>query len=101
MTDACLEVDQRLAGIRGGNAKRGRSSEYIHVKEGPHRCLEEVVSEVKEGERNLEAFPLLLAVHVWTRHMLHRRVFFCINDEAAKSALINMSSSAPSMMVLK
>ena len=45
----------------------------------------------------LEVLPVYLARVTWAEHLLHRRTFVFIDNDAARHSLITGSSSAPSV----
>jgi hypothetical protein len=57
---------------------------------------------IKQVIGQAEIYPVLLAKLVWFRRMMHRRVFFFIDNDSARDALIKYSSgSIPSNNILR
>ena len=100
--DACLEAEQNFAGTDALMlGEVGRPCRYISQRIPAH-IFRKLQVKSRHVIASLEVLPVLISICVWQHSLLHRNVFFCIVNEAAKSSLINMASNVPSIqMVLR
>ena len=76
----------------------GNYAEYFGVRLNDAQ-LSRLQSETKHVIASLEIVPVVTALGEWSERMLHRSVFFFVDNDAARASLIKMHSDVCSMRV--
>jgi hypothetical protein len=97
-TDAFLDVDTDDAGI-GGVLFDGSYAAYFSERVGSVH-LQMLQHDTKQVIAVMEALPVLIARLAWEARLLHRRAFYFIDNDAARSALIKGHSSASTINLM-
>ena len=92
-TDASLEDNDMKASI-GGVMYDGAECEYFSAELSKVQ-LESLQTESTHVIAVLEVLPVACAMRVWSERALHRRVFYFIDNDAARACLIKMISGSP------
>ena len=96
-TDASLDEGYTRAGVGAVLFTGADQPEAFLAERVPEDLLAVLQSESVHAISALEVLPVYLARVVWADLMMHRRVFFYIDNDAARHALISAASPSPSI----
>ena len=92
-TDAALEGNESVATI-GGVVFDGAICEFFSAKLSDVQ-LESLQTDSRHVIAVLEVLPVACAMQIWSDRTLRRRVFYFVDNDAARACLIKVISSAP------